>query len=115
MLFYALLLLASFIVSCAILWAMRIIAENSNAHSTHHVSIPAEKKTLRHRVKRYANTRKKRAAIRKRGKTVKPAITPGWNLNSSAGNTARNKKLSGQAYKPSDQAVSAFALKVSDD
>ena len=105
MLFYATLLLASFIVSYTILWVLRVIAANSNSYSTHRVSKTKEEQIVRNGVKQYARD-KKRTATRQRGKTAEPAT------NSNAGGyTARNPKLSGQAYKPSAQAISTFALK----
>lgn len=114
MLFYAMLLLASFIASYIILWILRIISANSNSYSTHHVSPVAERNIVRNGVKRYAKN-KKRAATRKPGSAVKPATKPSWGFNPNAGYNARSSKLSGQAYKPSAQAVSAFALKASED
>ena len=125
MLFYVSLFIASLFVAFSILWVFRLIQSTADRISTHQLPNAIQYKNIQNDIK--ANTRTgKTASIHKSrkpgskpprlaGKDSAPQTDWGWKPN--VGYPMRNKAsgLSGEAYKPSEQAISTFALKISDE
>lgn len=125
MVFYAALLIASIVVSSIIVWAYRAIVATTERVSTHHLPSKTQRQVIRNGVKR--NTKKSQTVSARKTKTSRSSSSrltgrnsgpnTDWGWKPNVGYPSRNETsgLSGQAYKPSQHAISAFALKTSDE
>lgn len=125
MLFYVTLFIASIFVSFIILWVYRLVVDSTNRISTHHLPNASQDQIVRNGIKLFSSTHKttpphkivkpRSASSKLAGKRTSPKANWGWKPN--VGYPSRNhvSGLSGQAYKPSEQAIQTFALKARDD
>ena len=123
MLFYVALLIVSILVASIIVWVYRMVASSTDRMALHHLSSANERQIIRSGVKRYAKTHKSTATRKSRkprytsskqvGRNSSSKTDWGWKPN--VGYPSSDRVVSGQAYKPSKQAVSTFALKINDD